>query len=102
MTTSVQPASSVRGYDWRVPVGEDYPTKENLAALRCPFEWSPGLITNIPTEQMTNIVFCNSGENLDLQKKAPWTGHFTLHNNFWHAVANAFGVWFEIRRRGNS
>ena len=51
---------------------------------------------------MTNVVFCNSGENLDLQKKALWIGHFTLHNNFWHAVANAFGVWFEIRRRGNT
>ena len=98
----MQPASSVRGRDWHVPVGEDYPTKENLAALRCPFEWSLGLITNIPAKQMTNVIFCNSGKNIDLQKKAPWTGHFTLYDNFWCTVANTFDVWFKIRKRGNT
>jgi hypothetical protein len=36
------------------------------------------------------------------QENAPWTGYYTDLDGAKLAVSNAYGVWFEIRRRENT
>jgi len=86
MSTLKQSASLVRGQDWRVPKDTTYPTQESLMALQCPFEIGPSEVTNIPTEQLKNIVFGTIGQPLDTSMEAPWSGYYTYHNGTWHAV----------------
>ena len=99
MSTSKRSASLVRGQDWHVPKNTAYPTQESLAVLRCPFEIGPSEVTNIPTEQLKNVVFGTIGQPLDTSMEALWSGYYTYHNGTWHAVVNMFGVWFELRRQ---
>jgi len=99
MSTLVRPASLLRGQDWRIPRGASYPSKESINTLQCPFELGPNDVTNIPTEYMGNVVQGYSGEPLDETIKAPWTGYYMKYEGTWHAVANAFGMWFKLRRR---
>ena len=99
MSTSVQPASLIRGQDWRVPKNTPYPSRESLNTLQCPFELGPNDVTNVPTEHMRNVVQGYLGEPLDETIKAPWTGYYTKYEGTWRAVANAYRMWFELRRR---
>ena len=99
MSTSVRPASLLRGQDWRIPKNAPYPSKESLSKLQCPFEWGPNDVTNIPAEYMKNVIQGYSGDPLDETIKAPWMGYYTKYEGAWRAVANAFGMWFELRRQ---
>ena len=99
MSTSKQSASLVRGQDWCVPKNTAYPTQESLMALWCPFEIGPSKVTNIPTEQLKNIVFGTIGQPLDASMEALWLGYYMYHNGTWHMVVNTFGIWFELRRQ---
>jgi len=51
---------------------------------------------------MKNVILGYLGEPLDPTMKAPWMGYYTLYNGVWRAVVNAFGIWFELRRRTNA
>jgi hypothetical protein len=33
---------------------------------------------------------------------APWDGYYILQNFVKHTVANAYGVWFEIEKQGDT
>jgi hypothetical protein len=33
---------------------------------------------------------------------APWDGYYILQNFIKHAIANAYGVWYEIKKQGNT
>ena len=91
--STLRTQSQTRGTDWKVPYGEDYPSAEGLAALRCPFELHPIGVDNVPSKYRENLTRVN-------EDSVPWTGYYTTAvPNHQIAVANAYGVWFEIRRR---
>ena len=93
--TSTKGKSSLS--DWRLKNLAKIPTREELAALRCPFEISILKPRDyIPDEYTRNLEHLISG-----QDSAPWTGYYATYRGAKLAVSNLFGVWFEIELRGN-
>ena len=85
--------SQVRGTDWRVPNGEPYPTEAGLSVLKCPFEINPLGVDQIPTEYRKNVEIHQGTDT-------PWDGFYTTAvPQHPAAVANAYDVWFEIRKK---
>ena len=93
--TRTRSSSETQGRDWRIPPGDEgYPRPENLTGLRCPFGIDPSPTPRVPLEYIRNVIHLETGTN-----DAPWTGYYTVFAGFKHAVENAYGVWFEIRKR---
>jgi len=93
--------SAVRGRDWRLRIIYDkdaaIPTAAELARVRCPFEITPEATPSILpecTENLRHFVTTEGSSSL------PWSGYYAIYYGRKLAVANAFGVWFEIRQRG--
>ena len=90
---SSQAPSQVQGTDWRVPNGEPYPTEAGLSVLKCPFEIDPLRVDQIPAEYCENVEMCRGTDT-------PWDRFYTTAIPQHPAtVANAYGVWFKIRKR---
>jgi hypothetical protein len=70
-------------------------SKEQLSAMRCPFYLTPETRDEIPAEYTNGLVLC---QNMTAPDSVPWTGYYALYNNACIAVANAYGVWFEITK----
>ena len=82
---------------------ETYPTKEALAALRCPFECTPFSVTEVPTEQRVNTTFVETAQPLPgTTVVAPWSGYYCRYERVIRSLAIIYGVWFEIRKQGDS
>ena len=81
--------------DWRLRAIEHVPTINQLAALRLPMNAMPEQKDTVPAEYTRNVRFL-----LGPQDDAPWIGYFATWRGAKIAVTNIFGVWFEMRRRG--
>ena len=81
--------------DWRLRAIENVPTINQLAALRLPMNAMPEQKDTVPAEYARNVRFL-----LGPQDDAPWIGYFATWRGAKIAVTNIFGVWFEMRRRG--
>src|SRR5882757_2866453 len=99
MTTLTAPA---HGRDWRYRVdyqeGKTLQTPEQLATLRCPFRLTPETIPGIPDEYTKGLHHFISSPSMVM---IPWTGYYAPYKRAQIAVANAYGVWFEITRRNS-
>jgi hypothetical protein len=83
-------------YENNVPITPE----DELAKLRLPFELRPETTQNIPSEFSHNANFLTvTTTPVEGQFTVPWTGYYVTYNGANFAVSNAFGVWFEIRRR---
>jgi Retrotransposon gag protein len=91
-------ASDARGKDWCLrhayEKGGDLSTLEDLALVRCPFDITPERTHSIPEEYTVGLQHLGTG--LD---DAPWPGYYGEYRGARIAVANAFGVWFEIEKK---
>ena len=100
-TSRARSVSSVRGRDWRYRVDyeENRPLtlSEHLSVLQCPFSITPEKTHSIPPPYAKNVAFYVATEKPD---SPPWTGYYTTYSGRLLPVANAYGVWFKIRRRG--
>ena len=65
--------------------------------MKLPFELTPETSPDIPNEYTKGIQYFRTGE-----AQVPWDGYYANYNGANLAVANAFGVWFEIRKRDSS
>jgi len=87
--------------DWRFRVidqiGGTHPTENQIAIIKLPFELTPETSPDIPDEYTKGIQYFRIGE-----AQVPWDGYYANYNGANLAVANAFGVWFEIRKRDSS
>ena len=81
--------------DWRLRAVENVPTSSQLAALRLPFEVFPEQKDTVPAEFTAKVRHLTTP-----QEDAPWTGYYATFNGAKIAVSNIYGMWFEIRRRG--
>jgi hypothetical protein len=93
MSTSKTPVVQPR--DWRHRIDYELQqrlrTTEELEALVCPFYLTPDTDA-IPNEYTAGLNLLVSG----MDNKIPWTGFYAQYKNLPLAVANAYGVWFEI------
>src|SRR5260221_8180320 len=80
--------------DWRLRALPQVPTPDDLADLRLPIKAFPEQKDTVPAEYAVNTQF--------LINDVPWIGYYGQYNNARVAVSNMYGVWFEIRRRGDS
>src|ERR1700678_4476968 len=85
-----------RARNWRVPETEAYPTEDELSALRLPFPIEPLTVSTIPGEFLANVSYINTNE---APHYAPWIGYYVVTEGIIIAVANAYGIWFEISKR---
>src|SRR5260221_2288378 len=95
--TSVPSGSKGKGRvpsDWRLRALPQVPTPDDLAELRLPIAAFPEQRDTVPVEFAVNTQF--------LINDVPWIGYYGQYNNARVAVSNIYGVWFEIRRRGDS
>jgi len=87
--------------DWRFRVINQIratrPTEDQIAEMKLPFELTLETKHEIPDEYTKGVQYFKSGET-----QVPWDGYYANYNGANLAVANTFGVWFEIRKRGNS
>ena len=103
MASTTKGKTPATAHDWRLRVcyeaGEDLPSKEALAAFRLPVELRPETTAHIPKEfsNGANYLTAMTGPPI-----VPWDGYYVNYNGTNFAVANAFGVWFEIRKRENT
>ncbi len=79
--------------DWRLRTLSTIPTVDELAELRLPIKAFPEQRDTVPAEFAVNTQF--------LINDVPWIGYYGQYNNARVAVSNMYGVWFEIRRRGD-
>ena len=85
--------SQVQGTNWRVPSGEPYPTEAGLSVLKCPFKIDPLGVDQILAEYHKNVEIRRGTD-------APWDGFYmTAVPQHPAAIANVYGIWFEIRKR---
>jgi len=85
--------------DWRIrylPETDDI-TPEALSNLKCPFDTIPEPKDSIPAEFTENVWHLLSSQ----ETGAPYTGYYARLNNALVSVSNIYGVWFEVRVRGN-
>lgn len=104
MTSTQQQASTSQSEsDWRLRIFYEknaaVPTAAELAAIRCPFEVTPEDTPTIPAAYTENV---RHYTNTTGPGSLPWAGYYATYFGRKLAVANAFGVWFEIRRRENT
>src|SRR5260221_215234 len=95
--TSVPSGSKGKGKvpsDWRIRALATVPTPDDLANLHLPIKAFPEQKDTVPAEYAVNTQF--------LINDVPWIGYYGQYNNARIAVSNMYGVWFEIRRRGDS
>src|SRR5260221_13584179 len=78
--------------DWRLRALPVVPSSAELGELRLPIKALPEQKDTIPAEYAVNTRF--------LVNDVPWIGYYGQYNNARIAVSNMYGVWFEIRRRG--
>jgi hypothetical protein len=62
-------------------------------------ELRPEATHNIPIDYALNTTFYTATTTPD---SVPWTGYYTNYNGAKLAISNAYGVWFEIRKRGDT
>jgi hypothetical protein len=88
--------------DWRYWVvnqtGGAHPTENQINAIELPFELTPETHVAIPDEYTQHLQYILTGGITPV----PWDGYYAIHNGAHLAVANAYGVWFEIRKRENT
>ena len=94
------PAGTLKGKghtptDWRLCALDNIPTSDQLSALELPMNAMPEQKDTVPAEYTGNVRFL-----VTTQDGAPWTGYFATWRGAKIAVSNIYGVWFEIRRRG--
>ena len=92
------PATQAR--DWRYWIdyeeGNTLQMQMQLSVLRCTFYLTPERrVDSIPSEHMQGLTFI---ENMEEPTSVPWTGYYAPYKMAWIAVANGYGVWFEIGR----
>jgi len=88
-----------RSKDWRIrylPESDDI-APEALGNLKCPFDTIPEPKDSVPAEFTENIRHLLSSQ----ETGAPYTGYYARLNNALVSVSNVYGVWFEVRVRGN-
>ena len=87
--------------DWRFRVidqiGGAHPGEDQIATMKLPFELTPETNPEIPNEYTRGVQYFRTEE-----AQVPWDGYYANYNGANLAVANTFGVWFEIRKRGSS
>ena len=103
MTTQRQQSTSRSHRDWRLRIVYErnvaIPTAAELGRIRCPFEITPEVTPTIPTEYAKNVRHYTATRE---SGSVPWTGYYATYFGAKLPVANAFGVWFEIRPRENT
>jgi len=85
--------------DWHIcylPETDDI-TPEALSNLKCPFNTIPEPKDSVPAEFTENVWHLLSSQ----ETGAPYTGYYTRLNNALVSVSNVYGIWFEVRVRGN-
>jgi len=70
---------------------------EALSNLKCPFDTIPKPKDSVPAEFTENIQHLLSSQ----ETGAPYTGYYARLNNALVSVSNVYGIWFEVRVRGN-
>src|ERR1700733_1793301 len=93
--------------DWRYRVSYEkevpFPSVEELKQLKLPFELRSEQLKQIPLEYSAAASFLVAGTPVQINGPvSPWTGWSVYYNRALHAVANTYGVWFEIRRRDDT
>src|SRR5712691_13205955 len=79
--------------DWQLRALTTIPTSDELADLRLPIKAFPEQKDTVPAEYAVNTQF--------LINDVPWIGYYGQYNNARVAVSNMYGIWFEIRCRGD-
>ena len=93
-----QPATTARDWRHRIDYESQTPlqTKDQLAVLRCPFYLTPEPSDDvIPPDYNRHLEFFDGEKSVGV---VPWTGYYAPYRTARIAVANAYGVWFEITR----
>ena len=93
-----QPATTARDWRHRIDYESQAPlqTQEQLAVLRCPFYLTPEPSDDIvPPDYNRHLEFFDGEKSVGV---VPWTGYYAPYRTARIAVANAYGVWFEITR----
>jgi len=88
-----------RSKDWHIcylPETDDTSPKA-LSNLKCPFDTVPKPKDSVPTEFTENVQHLLSSQ----ETGAPYIGYYARLNNALVSVSNIYGVWFEVRIRGN-
>jgi len=88
-----------RSKDWRIcylPETDDI-APEALSNLKCPFDTIPEPRDSVPAEFTENLRHLLSSQ----ETGTPYTGYYAKLNNALVSVSNVYGVWFEVRVRGN-
>jgi len=68
-----------------------------LSNLKCPFDTIPEPKDSVPAEFTENVRHLLSSQ----ETGAPYTGYYARLNNALVSVSNIYGIWFEVRVRGN-
>jgi len=85
--------------DWHIhylPETDDI-SPEALSNLKCPFDTIPEPKDSVPAEFTENVWHLLSSQ----ETGAPYTGYYARLNNALVSVSNIYGMWFEVRIRGN-
>ena len=95
--------SAILGINWRFRIAyennEPTPTPDELAHVRCPFAITPEVTpSSVPSKFTKNLRHYTADAT---PESVPWSGYYANYLGARLAVANAFGVWFEIQRRPN-
>ena len=91
-----QPAPTAR--DWRFrdyEEGTPLQTERALEVLKCPFRLTPEKTNEIPDEYTKGVQYIRNTTEPD---SVPWMGFYAPYRTARIAVANAYGIWFEIAR----
>jgi hypothetical protein len=98
-TSSKGKAPAVHGRDWRYRIDYELQrsvkTEQELGTLRCPFFLTPERTEEIPNTYTAGLVHMTS----KMDNGVPWTGYYAQYRGVPLAVANAYGVWFEVHMR---
>jgi len=85
--------------DWCIcylPETEDTSPKA-LSNLKCPFDTIPEPKDSVPAKFTENVRHLLSSQDTG----APYTGYYARLNGTLVSVSNVYGIWFEVRIRGN-
>jgi hypothetical protein len=66
-----------------------------MAEVQLPFNITPKTTPSIPDKYTMGVQHYINTDDLDL---VPWTGYYATYRSACLTIANAFGVWFEIKR----
>jgi hypothetical protein len=90
------PAATSSSRDWRNTYENSIKHESNPAKVWCPFPVRPEINDTIPKKYTVNMehILMETGH-------VPWSGYYTNYKHTRIALSNAWGIWFELKRRGN-